>query len=130
MRRSILTWKHSISRPRNGSGTAPATDNTNVYTCHCSGHPVQVSETSHGDPAKDINTTPAADGDLKTGNIVTSSTQTTEDSGESAVHQPKEKQRKRDKVGSTVRKMLPGAGFVAGLAFAGERIWEIVENVS
>jgi hypothetical protein len=26
--------------------------------------------------------------------------------------------------------MLPGAGFIAGLAFVGERIWEVVENVS
>lgn len=40
------------------------------------------------------------------------------------------KQRKRDRIGIVLRKMLPGAGFLAGVAVVGERIWEVVENAS
>jgi hypothetical protein len=68
--------------------------------------------------------------DVKVSNSLTIDSQFTESSGETKLRQPGEKRRKRDRVGSAFRKMLPGAGFVAGLAFAGERIWEIVENVS
>jgi hypothetical protein len=68
--------------------------------------------------------------DVRISNSLTIDSQITESSGETKLRQPGEKQRKRDRAVSMFRKMLPGAGFIAGLAFAGERIWEIVENVS
>jgi hypothetical protein len=77
-----------------------------------------------------INPIPATDHGVKVGHSVTIDSQSTEISGRTGVRQPGEKRRKRDRVGSAFRKMLPGAGFIAGLAFVGERIWEIVENVS
>jgi hypothetical protein len=77
-----------------------------------------------------INPTPATDHDVKVGHSVTIDSQSTDTSGRTGVRQPGGKRRKRDRVGSAFRKMLPGAGFIAGLAFVGERIWEIVENVS
>jgi hypothetical protein len=80
----------------------------------------------------DANTDPtlATVNDVKVSNSLTINSQSTESSGDTTAHQPGERKRKRDKVGSALRKMLPGAGFIAGLAFVGERIWEIVENVS
>jgi hypothetical protein len=77
-----------------------------------------------------INPSLATDHDAKAGHSVTIESQSTETSGRTGVRKPGEKRRKRDKVGSAFRKILPGAGFIAGLAFVGERIWEIVENVS
>jgi hypothetical protein len=85
---------------------------------------------SHAETSAVINNAPIADNDVKVDHSVTVNSQSTGSSGESKIRQPGEKKRKRDKVGSAFRKMLPGAGFIAGLAFVGERIWDIVENVS
>jgi hypothetical protein len=85
---------------------------------------------SHAKINAAIDITPTADADVKTSESFTLNSQSTESSGETKLRQPGEKQRKRDRASSMFRKMLPGAGFIAGLAFAGERIWEIVQNVS
>jgi hypothetical protein len=85
---------------------------------------------SHAETSAVINNAPIADNDVKVSHSVTVNSQSTGSSGDTTAQQPGEKQRKRDKVGSAFRRMLPGAGFIAGLAFVGERIWEIVENVS
>jgi hypothetical protein len=85
---------------------------------------------SHTKTNSVIDVTPTADDDVKTSKSFTLDSQSTESSGETKLRQPGEKQRKRDRASSMFRKMLPGAGFIAGLAFVGERIWEVVENVS
>jgi hypothetical protein len=77
-----------------------------------------------------IDVTTTAEADITTSKSFTILSQSTKSSGEIKLRQPGEKQRKRDRAGSMFRKMLPGAGFIAGLAFVGERIWEVVENVS
>jgi hypothetical protein len=76
-----------------------------------------------------IDVTPTADADVKTSKSFTINSQSTESSAEIRNCQPGDKQRKRDRVRSMFRKILPGAGFIVGLAFVGERIWEIVENL-
>jgi hypothetical protein len=85
---------------------------------------------SHAKINAAIDITPTADDEVKTSKSFTLSSQSTQSSGKTKVRQPGEKQRKRDRAGSMFRKMLPGAGFIAGLAFLGDRIWEVVENVS
>lgn len=45
-------------------------------------------------------------------------------------HHSAKKKRKRDKVGSVLRRIMPGAGIMAGLALLGEHLYELIENVA
>jgi hypothetical protein len=85
---------------------------------------------SHAETNLIIDVTPTADADVETSKSFTFNSQSTKSSAETRIRQPGDKQRKRDRVRSMFRKILPGAGFIVGLAFVGERIWEVVENVS
>lgn len=59
-----------------------------------------------------------------------SDTQLASESGIDDDAQPIAKQRRRDRVRSVLRKMVPGAGIAVGTAVLVERILEIVVNVS
>ena len=56
--------------------------------------------------------------------------QTAQGTGAANGLQPMVKQPKRDRVRSVLRKMVPGAGIMVGVAVLIERILEIVVNVS
>jgi hypothetical protein len=127
----MLTGKRSTNQQAHMDATVQPSERLGGCTCHCSVRRVQdqTQDVSHAKTNAIIDIIPTADDDVKTSKSFTFSSQSTESSGEK-VHLPGNKQRKRDRAGSMLRKMLPGAGFIAGLAFVGERIWEVVENVS
>jgi hypothetical protein len=128
----LLTEKRSTNQQAHMDATVHSSERLGRYTCNCSVRRVQdqTQDVSHAKTNAVIDVTPSADDDAKTSKSFTLDSQSTESSGETKVHLPGKKQRKRDRASAMFRKMLPGAGFIAGLAFVGERIWEVVENVS
>jgi hypothetical protein len=127
----MLTWKRSTNQQAHMDATVQPSECLSGCTCHCSVRRVQdqTQDVSHTKTNAITDIFPTAHEDVKTSKSFTLSSQSTESSGETKSRQPGEKKRKRDRAGSMLRKMLPGAGFIAGLAFVGERIWEVVENV-
>jgi hypothetical protein len=127
----MLTGKRSTNQQAHMDATVQLSELLGGCTCHCSVRRVQdqTQDVSYAKTNAIIDIIPTADADVKTSKSFTLNSQSTGSSGEQ-VHLPENKQRKRDKASAMFRKMLPGAGFITGLAFVGERIWEVVENVS
>lgn len=84
----------------------------------------------HAKSTAKVNNAEMKEPSIHDGNVSRPSGQTVTGTGVADGVQPRLEQRKRDKLRSVVRKMVPGAGIAVGMAVLVERILEIVVNVS
>lgn len=127
--RSILMYSHSFSHPNADCGTLQAAEHIDRCTCR---HSEQTPQRSRDDETPDVRVNTAQNIDHNVNSYHDTSPADRLAVTDVAVDtiQSGTRQRKRHRFGLILRKMLPGAGVLAGLAVLAERVWEVVENVN